>query len=79
MENTLRLRRAEKGKRGVTQLAVAKAVRIERNKYWRIEMGYQDPTPAEIRALARYFRCSASIIFPSLATDEAPENDGATA
>jgi transcriptional regulator with XRE-family HTH domain len=70
MDNTLRLSRAGKGKRGVTQLDVAKATKIERNKYWRIEMGYQDPTPAEIRALARYFRCSASILFPSLADGE---------
>lgn len=79
MDNTLRVRRAEKGgqKRSIPQLEVAKAVKINMNRYWRIEQGYLNPTPAEIKALARYFRCSADILFPSLASTKA--TDGAVA
>lgn len=76
MENTLRVRRAEKD--GVSQRTVSKAVGIQFDRYFRIEKDYADPTPAEIKKLARYFRCADSILFPSLAPS-APETDGVTA
>lgn len=80
MENTLRVRRAEKGgKRILSQVTVAKAVRTERNRYWRIETGENDPTPREVERLARYFRCSPSILFPSLAPTTTSTADGASA
>lgn len=70
MENTLRVRRAEKsdGGRMLSQRKVAIGARIAFNRYWRIELDYVDPTPQEIKALARYFRCDAAVLFPSLAT-----------
>lgn len=76
MKNTLRLRRAEQGVKGVSQMGVAKAVGMSFNRYWRIENGETAPAPKEIKALARYFKCAASTLFPSLATDA---KDGATA
>lgn len=77
MDNTLRVRRAEKGeRRSVSQLEVARATRIERNRYWRIEQGDAEPTPAEVKALARYFRCAAAVLFPSLAKAERAAKDG---
>ena len=75
MENTLRVRRAERG--GISQRAVARSVRIQPDRYFRIEKDYAQPTEAEVKALARYFRCSASILFPSLAPEAA--TDGAPA
>jgi transcriptional regulator with XRE-family HTH domain len=66
MDNTLRVRRAERG-RGTTQRAVAKSCRMTGDRYWKIENGEKAPTEKEIAALARYFKCSPSILFPSLA------------
>lgn len=73
MENTLRVQRALKGKDGVTQFTVARAVRIDANRYWRIEHDRTEPTEAEIKALARYFRCEASALFPSLSSKPTPD------
>ncbi len=67
MKNTLRVRRAEKGD-GVSQRDVWKALGMERNRYWRIEQGDLPPTAKEVKALARYFRCPADVLFPGLAT-----------
>jgi transcriptional regulator with XRE-family HTH domain len=69
MENTLRLRRAEQGDKGVSQMAVARAIAMSFNRYWRIENGETDPEPKEVRALARYFKVAPSLLFPSLAGD----------
>jgi transcriptional regulator with XRE-family HTH domain len=86
MENTLRVRRAEfrrkpktRQKReliqGVSQMDVAKATRIQFNRYWRIENDYTDPLPKERAALARFFKVSEAVLFPSLA----PEGNGEAA
>jgi len=77
MENTLRLRRAESGPKGISQMRVAKALGMSFNRYWRIENGETSPAPAEIKRFARYFRCSADVLFPSLA--EASKKGGAAA
>ncbi len=75
MENTLRVRRAERD--GISQRAVAKAVRMQSDRYFRIEKDYDDPTPTEIKALVRYFKCPASTLFPALTTEG--EKTGASA
>lgn len=78
MKNTLRVRRAEyqrnlkkRAKRellnGISQVDVAKATRIQFDRYWRIENGYAEPRPKERAALARFFKCSESLLFPSMA------------
>lgn len=64
MENTLRVRRAER--EGISQMDVAKATRIQFNRYWRIEKGYAEPRPKERAALAKFFRTSESVLFPGL-------------
>jgi transcriptional regulator with XRE-family HTH domain len=79
MVNTLRVRRAEfqrtkkhtkrKLIQGISQMDVAKATRIEFNRYWRIENGYAEPRPKERAALAKFFKCAESVLFPALATD----------
>jgi transcriptional regulator with XRE-family HTH domain len=78
MENTLRLRRAEQGTKGVSQMAVAKAIGMSFNRYWRIENDETEPEAKEIKSLARYFKCSASVLFPSLLGD-GTKRDGAAA
>jgi transcriptional regulator with XRE-family HTH domain len=67
MDNTQRVRRAEKA---VSQRTAAQGTGIAYDRFWRIENGFTDPEPKEIKAIARYFRCSASILFPSLASDD---------
>lgn len=62
MQNTLRVRRAEKG--GVSQWDTARAVGLSFNRYWRIEKGQTPPTPEEMTALAGYFGCSVGRLFP---------------
>lgn len=59
--NTLRVRRAEKA---VNQFDVAAALGISRDRYWRIEKGYADPTDAERAALATYFGTPTDVIWP---------------
>jgi transcriptional regulator with XRE-family HTH domain len=78
MENTLRVRRAE---RDISQMDVAKAIGMSFNRYWRIENDQTEPQTTEIRTLARYFRCAAAVLFPSLAKPEpeTPANDGVVA
>lgn len=64
MKNRLRVARADKGKRGVNQFQVAKAIGVGRDRYLRIELEYTEPTDDEIAALARYFAKPADDLFP---------------
>lgn len=59
--NTLRIRRAE---RAVNQFDVAAVLGISRDRYWRIEKGYAQPTDAEREALVRYFDVPPAVLFP---------------
>lgn len=59
--NTLRIRRAEKA---VNQFDVAAVLGISRDRYWRIEKGYAQPTDDEKSALADYFGVPYAVIFP---------------
>lgn len=60
--NTLRIRRAE---RAVNQFDVAAVLGISRDRYWRIEKGYAQPTDAERAALLAYFEVDESVLFPA--------------
>lgn len=64
MKNRLRLHRALKGDNGVTQYDVSQALGLHRDRYWRIEKGYTDPTDDERAALAEYFGVGQSALFP---------------
>lgn len=64
MRNTLRVRRAEHGERGISQHALALALGIHRDRIHRIEVGYAEPTPEEMQTLADYFGCSIAKLFP---------------
>lgn len=61
MDNTLRVRRAEKR---VTQTALAVALGMTTTRVWRIENGVAEPTKAEQAALAAFFGCSERKLFP---------------
>jgi transcriptional regulator with XRE-family HTH domain len=61
MENTLHVRRAE---RRVNQTLVAKALGMGRDRYFRIERGYTEPTADEQVAIVRYFGEPHSVLFP---------------
>jgi transcriptional regulator with XRE-family HTH domain len=77
MTNTLRLRRAERGPKGVSQMDIARTLGMSFNRYWRIENDQTDPSTREIKAFARYFKVDAVVLFPSLASPNTA-NDGAT-
>lgn len=64
VSNRLKVLRAEKG---TSQLDTAIAIRIGRDRYWRIENGYQEPTDQERASLARYFGVGEQEIFPEVA------------
>lgn len=64
LPNTLRLHRAGKGKKGVTQFDVSHALDMHRDRYWRIEQGHTEPTPDERAAFAAYFGVKVSVLFP---------------
>lgn len=68
MENRLRVRRAELD---VTQFEVAKKIGLDHSKLSRIENGYQDPSPDEIKALARALDAQPHELFPTLAAQQA--------
>lgn len=61
LPNRLPILRAERGR--VPQFDVADACGISRNRYWRIENGYTEPTDEEKAALAVYFNVSAARVF----------------
>lgn len=60
--NRLKVLRAEHG--GKSQLDTARAARIKEYRYWRIENGYEVPTPDERVALARVFGVEELQVFP---------------
>lgn len=62
-QNTLKVRRAE---RGVNQFHVADALGCSRDRYFRIENGYVDPTDDERAALCAFFGTTEEVIWPRL-------------
>ncbi len=69
MQNTLRVRRAERD--GISQRGVALAAGIAFDRYFRIEKGYQEPSDTDIEKLTAYFNQPATVLFPPLAATEA--------
>lgn len=59
--NRLRVLRADKG---LSQLDTALQADIKHYRYWRIEKGYEDPTPIERENLARLFGVEEADVFP---------------
>jgi transcriptional regulator with XRE-family HTH domain len=64
LANTLRLHRAGKGEKGVTQFDVSHALNMHRDRYWRIENGHTKPSPEEQAAFADYFGVKVTALFP---------------
>jgi transcriptional regulator with XRE-family HTH domain len=62
--NRLRVLRAQYD---LSQMEVAAHLGVGHNRYWRIENGFQDPTPAEQVKLARLLKTTVSDIFPKVA------------
>lgn len=58
--NRLKVLRAEKR---LSQLDTAIKAGIKEYRYWRIENGYEVPTPAERAALAKVFRVADADVF----------------
>ena len=65
MTNTLRVRRAE---RGLSQIDLARAAGLERNRYWTIEKGYSQPRAEERAALASALGITEAEIWPESET-----------
>ena len=59
--NRLRVLRAEHGKK--SQLDTALGAGIKEYRYWRLENGYEIPTPRERTALAELFGVAESDVF----------------
>lgn len=57
----LRVLRAE---RQLTQMAVARKMRMGTYRYWQIENGYAEPTADERTALAKVFKVTEQDAFP---------------
>ena len=68
MDNTLRIRRAE---RRLSQRALAKRARIQHDRYWRIQNDYAEPTDTERAALARVLGLPDDELFPQLSSEVA--------
>lgn len=62
-KNTNRLKVLRAGKGGMSQLDASLAVGIKHYRYWRIENGYEAPTPEERKALARLFGVEETEVF----------------
>lgn len=58
--NRLRVLRAE---RGITQLDIARKVRISQSRYWLIEKGYRPATKREQERIAKALRAEPSDAF----------------
>lgn len=65
MINTLRVRRAE---RRVTQLKLAQAIGVSQSQISLIENGDVEPTPEQIRKMARFLKAPPAVLFPGLET-----------
>lgn len=61
MVNTLRVRRAEQR---LSQMALAARVGMSRDRFWRIENGFAEPTAAEQAALAEAVGAPRGVVFP---------------
>lgn len=61
--NRLRVQRAD---RRITQLDTALKAGISANRYWRIENGYDEPTEAERKKLARILKSDVETLFPAV-------------
>lgn len=62
LTNRLRVLRAE---RGFSQIDTARLAGMTKDRFWRIENGYLDPTDDERGVFARIFNVEPSAIFPS--------------
>lgn len=60
--NRLRVLRAE---HRVSQMDAAAALDMSRDRYWKIENGFLEPSDDEAKALARLFKVEINDIFPS--------------
>jgi transcriptional regulator with XRE-family HTH domain len=60
-KNRLRVLRAE---HRLTQMAVARRIRIGTYRYWQIENGYAQATSDERAALAKVFKVNPQEVFP---------------
>ena len=56
---------------GLSQLAVAERIGIPEKAYWRIENGYDDPTPKEIDRLTKALKVAepSRLPWPEMAKD----------
>lgn len=59
----LRVRRAELD---VSQIQVASGAGMGLDRFWRIENGVVEPTPAERKAIAKALKAKADDLFPEL-------------
>jgi len=59
--NRLRVFRAEYG---ITQIALAVKVGLSQTRYWRIENGYDQPTPEERAKLAKVLQTTEDELWP---------------
>ncbi len=59
--NRLRVIRAEKR---ITQLDTAAKANMGMTRFWKIENGYIDPTPADRAAIAKALKVSEAEVFP---------------
>jgi len=62
--NRLRVLRAE---HRLTQMALARRIRVGTYRYWQIENGYTKPTDDERAALAKAFKVEEADVFPEAA------------
>lgn len=65
MKNRLRVRRAEL--EGLSQQDAATKAGLTRDRYWRIEKGYTEPTARECQQLATALDTTVHGVFPELA------------
>lgn len=60
--NRLKVLRAE---REITQMDLALKVGLSRDRYWRIENGYEEPTDDERARLSKALRAETSELWPT--------------
>lgn len=56
---------------GLSQLAVSEQLGIPEKRYWRIENGYEQPSPSERARLAKALRVDESALGFEVATERA--------
>lgn len=72
-EQVRRRFKAARGGAGLSQMEVASRSGISNGRYWRIENGYDEPTETERGKLARVLHVDESVLWPELASPQAPE------